>query len=313
MTTPTDRAPRVAADEETLLRSPRPGALRRMFLQPFVVLPLVALLALGGWAFLRPQDDADATATTPAATEQLVDATTGSMALTVSADGTIAAAETDDLSFTSSGTVTAVNVEAGDTVQAGDVLATIDSAELAAAVTDAEATVAAAEASLADDTAAGASDAQLVADRSSLDSAIDKLTNANEALDGADLVATFDGTVATVDLTVGEELGTGGTGGTDRTGTESGSGQSAGTLGAGSTDAQAGTATTATTSSTQIQVVSTDLYTVDLGFDAADVAELLAGQDATIALSTSTSTTARGFPGGGFPGAAAKCGNPPPE
>ena len=46
-------------------------------------------------------------------------------------------------------------------------------------------------------------------------SANDALTNAQEALAGASLVATFDGTVASVDLTVGEQLGSGGTGGTD--------------------------------------------------------------------------------------------------
>ena len=40
----------------------------------------------------------------------------------------VAAAQTDNLSFTSPGTVTAVNVKAGDTVTTGQVLATIDSA-----------------------------------------------------------------------------------------------------------------------------------------------------------------------------------------
>ena len=42
--------------------------------------------------------------------------------------------------FTASGTVTAVNVKAGDKVTAGQVLATVDSAELQSAVTSAERT-----------------------------------------------------------------------------------------------------------------------------------------------------------------------------
>ena len=42
--------------------------------------------------------------------------------------------QTNDLNFASAGTVTAVNVKAGDTVKAGQVLATIDGVALAAAV-----------------------------------------------------------------------------------------------------------------------------------------------------------------------------------
>ena len=67
------------------------------------------------------------------------------MSTTVSAEGTVEAAQTDDLSFTASGTVTAVNVKAGDTVTAGQVLATVDSAELQSAVTSAESNLASAE------------------------------------------------------------------------------------------------------------------------------------------------------------------------
>jgi membrane fusion protein, macrolide-specific efflux system len=277
------------------------GSLRRKVIQPWVIMPLVALVALGGWIALRPEPDAQAQAAT-APTAQLVAATTGSMAETVSAEGTVAAAKTDDLSFSSAGKVTAVKVAAGDNVKAGDVLATIDSAELAAAVTEADATVADAEASLSDDTAAGASDAQLTADQSTLDSARDKLDTANEALAGASLVATFDGTVAAVNISVGEELASGGTGGTGTTGSGSGSGQSSSTLGSGSgtgNGSQANAAAADTASPAQIQVISKGVYTVDLSFDATDVAHLAAGQTATVAVTTSTASS-NGFPGGGF-------------
>jgi macrolide-specific efflux system membrane fusion protein len=285
------------------------GSFRRKVIQPWVIMPLVAVVALGGWFALRPEPDAQAQGTTTP-TAQLVAATTGPMAETVSAEGTVAAAKTDDLSFSSSGKVTAVEVAAGDKVKAGQVLATIDSAELAAAVTDAEATVADAEASLSDDTAAGASDAQLAADRSTLDSARDKLATANDALAGASLVATFDGTVAAVNISAGEELASGGTGGTGTTGSGSGSGDSSSTLGSGNDNPANGDAAD-TSSSAQVQVISKGVYTVDLSFDATDVAHLAARQTATVTVSTSTSS-ANGFPGGGggfrgaFPGAIGK-------
>ena len=274
---------------------------RRLAAKPFVVMPLVAVLGLGAWWGLRSDDGADSG--TAGAADQVVEATTGPMALTVSAEGTVAAAETDDLSFTSAGTVTAVNVSAGDVVRAGQVLATIDSAELEAAVADAEADVADAEAALADDEDAGASDEQIDADQSRLTSAQDGLASAQEQLAGAQLVASFDGTVASVDITVGEELASGGAGGTALTGSQTGTGQSAGAI--GESDAQGlPTSTDQETSETpHIQVVSAGRFTVELGFDDTDIEQLEVGQAATVSLSTGSSTTGFGLPGGGaFPG-----------
>ena len=287
------------------------ATMRKYFLRPWVVMPLVAVVALGAWwIWFRPDDGADAAA---ADTEQVVAATTGTMAQTVSAEGTIAAAQTDDLSFTSAGTVTAVNVKAGQEVKAGDVLATIDSAELAAAVADAEASVADAKAKLADDEDAGASDAQIDADASALASAQDKLDAARDDLAGAQLVATFDGTVASVDLTVGEQLASDGTGSTDPTGSGSGSGQTDNNLGGGN-GSFAPDASDASSSGTtaQIQVVSTSSFTIDLGFDDTDIGNLAVGQTASIALSTSSQSVA--FPGGGafpFGGPGTFTGGPP--
>lgn len=276
--------------------------LRERLLAPWVVMPVVALLALGGWFVLRPDDDGAATDLQAVATDQTVAVTVGTMAQTVSAEGTVAASETEDLSFTASGEVTAVNVAAGDQVKTGQVLASLDSAELEAAVVDAEASLADAEATLADDTDADASDEQLEVDEAAVTAAQDQLDAAYEDLAGASLVASFDGTVASVDLTVGEELATGGTGGTDRTGSASGSGQSAGSLGDGASSPIGG-ATESTATTGQIQIVSTDSFTVELGLDATEVADVKVGQVATVSLSTSSSTNAfPGFPGGGFPG-----------
>ena len=282
--------------------------IRQKLAKPWVIMPLVALLAFGGWfGFLRPDDSTPAT--TADTTQPTIAATKGTLAKTVSADGTVAAADTDDLSFTSAGTVTAVNVAAGDTVKKGQVLATLDSAALQAAVTDAQSTVADAEATLSDDTDAGASDAQIEADQSSLDTANDSLTSANEALAGAQLVATFNGTVATVGISVGDQLSSGGTGGTGQTGTGSGSGKTAGNLGSstGSTgQGNTSSSSSASTSTAQIQVISTGKFTVDLSLDSSDISNVKVGQVASVAVSTSTATTGRngfgGFGGGNFGG-----------
>ena len=274
--------------------------------KPWVVMPLVAMLALGGWWTLVRDDGTTATdGASP--TDQVVEVTVGDMAKTLTAEGTVEAADTEELSFTSAGTVTAVNVAAGDEVAAGDVLAEIDSAELDAAVAEAEAQVADAEAQLADDTDGGASDEQLAADESAVTSANDQLAAAQDALEGAQLVAGFDGTVATVELTVGEELTSGGTGGTTPTGSGSGSGGSASTLGTSSAGSGPGASTgsTTSTSSADITLTTTGSYTVSLGFDDTDVTSLATGQVATVALATTSSSSTQafpGFPGGGFPG-----------
>ncbi len=274
----------------------------RIARRPFVVMPLVAVLILGVMASLRLRPDSESQTTQ--ALEQVVAATRGTIAQTVSAEGTVAALATEDLSFSSSGTVATVNVKAGDVVSTGDVLATIDSAELLATVADAKAALAEAEAKLADDSDADASDAQIAADETALTTAKDRLTSSVEALGGSQLVAGQDGTVTLVDLTVGEELASGGTGGTSRTGSASGTGSTSGTLGSASGGAGIGpgstTGTSTGSSSTpQIQLTSSGSYLVQLGFDSTDIAKLAVGQTANVKLSSATASTSRerGFSG----------------
>jgi multidrug efflux pump subunit AcrA (membrane-fusion protein) len=186
------------------------------------------------------------------------------------------------------------------------VLATIDSAELAAAVTAAEADVADAAAKLDTDQDGDATDAQMSADESNLAAAQQQLDAANADLAGAQLVAGVDGTVAAVNLTVGEELGTSGTSGTGMTGTGTGSGQSASNLGSGGSSASGTTPSTGTDSSSpHVQVVSTGSYVVNLGIDDTEIELVEVGQAVQVSESTSSSTaTAGGFGGRGFPQAA---------
>lgn len=275
--------------------------------RPWVIMPLIGIVALTAWWLLR--GDAESGSSDEAVNaEQIVEASLGSVSQTVSAEGTIAYEETEDLSFSASGTVTAVNAVAGQEVTKGTVLAELDSPELEAAVAEAETAVAEAEATLADEQSAGASDTRLEASTSALATAEDRLAEAEQALEGTKLVASFDGTIATVDLTVGEELAGSGTGGTSMTGSGSGSGQSGPGIGGGDTASieGAGQSESSSTSSAtpHVQVVSAGRYVVEVGVDDTDISRVELGAEAEVSLSTSSSSG--DFPGGSMPG-----GGPP--
>jgi len=264
---------------------------------------VVVVVALGVWWF-GFRSDGSSNSAAVSTENQLVTVTRGDLANTVSAVGTVAAAQTDNLSFTQAGTVTAVNVAAGDTVKAGQVLATMDSAALQASVASAESTLANAQAKLSDDQASGASAAQLSADQTSIQTATDTLTNAQNALAGAQLVATFDGTVASMNLTVGEQLGSGGSGATSGTGSSSGTGRSSSQLGS-SNNGIGGNGSSSSSSSPQIQVVSRGQFTVSLPVSSADIANVANGASVTLTVTSSSANRAGGFGpfgGGGFLG-----------
>src|SRR5205809_426769 len=81
----------------------------------------------------------------------------------------------------------------GDEVTAGQMLATVDSPQLRANVAAAQSSVAKADAQLADDQSSGSSAQRLAVDEESVAAANDQLTSAQTALNGASLIATFDG------------------------------------------------------------------------------------------------------------------------
>jgi macrolide-specific efflux system membrane fusion protein len=164
----------------------------------FVVVLLA--VAAGGWTWLNRGD---------ASAAQRITATVarGTYKTTVSATGTITPKRQDDLTFTSSGTVTEVDVAVGDKVQKGDVLARIDTASLQAQVDAAAAQVTAAKAQLSDDSAA--SSTQRAADEASIASAESDLAQARDALAEATMKAPFSGTVSAVGYAVGDAVGSG--------------------------------------------------------------------------------------------------------
>jgi macrolide-specific efflux system membrane fusion protein len=240
------------------------------------VVVVAACIVITGWVW--------AARSSSAAAPRLGTAALGTVSQTVLATGTIAAAQQADLNFGVSGQVTAVSVTVGQQVKAGQTLAAVDAASLPSQVAQAKAAVAASEARIAADQASGAPAAQLNADNAALISSNAQLTVAQQNLSRASLTAPFDGTVAAVTLTVGQQVsgsssaGTGGVGGPTGTG-----GLSATTLSSSSSTS------TASASNAQIVVISTGSYIVNASVDDTQVSQLRSGDQAVIVPNGSTS------------------------
>ena len=216
----------------------------------------VVLLAIGGtsaWFLTRP------TATAATQTRE-VQASLTTLTSSVSTTGTIEPAQRLDLSFASAGEVTAVHVAVGDKVSPGTALASMDSTELQA---DVDAAAADADAAYDDYTDAKSSGttAAITAARSADTVKQKALADAKEALAAATLTSTIDGTVAAVNIAVG-----------DTTGSSQG----------GATGGAAGATTTTTSSTAAIVVISTGTYAVETSVGSADRALIAKGMQAEI-------------------------------
>lgn len=130
-----------------------------------------------------------------------------------SSDGTVSAAAVvvpisqARLSFTSVGRVTAVNVQVGDEVEAGDVLVELDTSILEARVREAEAGVAAAEVQVRYLIRVGTTERHLEAAEADVLRAQALLDSANAVLAAQSaLTAPFAGTVISVDISPAETV-----------------------------------------------------------------------------------------------------------
>ena len=115
---------------------------RRLLRRPFVFGAVVIVIAAGTGAFLLTRGDAASVSYRTGV------ATLGTVTQTVSLSGNLAPDGETDLDFAGAGKVTAVNVQSGQTVVAGQVLATQDPTTVDDTLTQAEATLASAEANL---------------------------------------------------------------------------------------------------------------------------------------------------------------------
>jgi len=241
----------------TNLKKHLPG--RRTVVAGVVGLVLGLGIAGGTWWYLD-RDEA-AQAATPTSISRTVAASTDTIKKTISTTGTLTPAVQQDVSFVASGTVTNLDVSAGQAVTAGQPLATVDTLTMQQTLATAKLTLAKAQATLVTDqtalttaqdaqtTAADAGDdttsadakvataqQQIEVDQTAITTAQAAVDTAQTALDSATLTAPIDGIVSTVNVAVGQKV-TGSTSSTSGTSTgtsaSSGTGSSGGTGGSG--------------------------------------------------------------------------------
>jgi membrane fusion protein, macrolide-specific efflux system len=251
---------------------------------------VVVGVGIGIWAATRP-------AAATAATSKVESVTTGTITQSVSASGTIEPANQANLSFAVAGRVTAVDVTAGQTVTVGQTLATLDPTSLSASVAQAQATLTSDQSKLDSDESDGATSAQISADQASVTSAQAQLTSDQSSLADTTLTSTIAGQVASVDLSVGQQVSAGsstsgtGTASTSATGSGATTGGSsfAGGSSASSASSASSSASSASSSSSQFVVVSTGSFIVNTTVDDTDVTQVAVGDQAVITPSGATS------------------------
>ena len=236
-----------------------------------VIITLVVVGAGGAWAALR-------SSSSQAVTPTLVGATTSTIRQSVSASGTIQPAHRADLTFAVSGTVTSLPVAAGDRVKAGAILAKVDTTSLKTTVTSAQATFDATQDQLTAQQDAGSSAVQIASTKAQLADAQAKLTDAKTALAAASMTSPVAGTVAQVNIAVGDKVGS------------TASAGSSSSAGVGSSSASAGASSSSSTA--QVVVISTTSWVVEASVGSADLPQLRKGLQAEI---TPTGSTTKAF------------------
>lgn len=258
--------------------------------RPWVRVVAVALLVgvAGTGVYWFAYRETPAQAAAPESSTTAVAASLSTIQQSVSASGTLTPTVQEDVSFAVSGTVTSVDVAAGDTVTAGQQLATVDTLQLNAALLQAKAELASAQAALSDaeDEADGSdsSDAQVAALSAQVDVAQTAVDAAEADLAGATLTAPVSGLLTTVDLEVGDVVtGSGSSSGSGSTGSTGATGMTGGT---GAT----GSSSSTSSSTAQFVVVGTDAWQISVSVSESDVALLAVGNQAEITTDSSTDT-----------------------
>jgi len=266
----TDVAPVVPPHDNLTEEVPIVGSTRGArwrFGRKQIVVATVAVVALAGTGIGISLGTTGSSTSPLQITTQVVAVTSGTMQQTVSTSGTIEPSQQANLNFAVSGTITAVDVSTGQTVTTGQTLATVDQSALQAQLAAAEATLTAAQARLAGDQADGAAASQLDSDGASVTSAQTQVTSAETNLSDASLTSTISGTVASVDLSVGQQV----------SGGSSSSGSGASGSGASGSGAAA-----AVSSSGQVVVIATNSYVVGSTVDDTQIGQVRVGDQAVI-------------------------------
>ncbi|GLY81960.1 efflux RND transporter periplasmic adaptor subunit [Actinoallomurus iriomotensis] len=239
---------------------------------------LAVLLAVGiavGYLSLSGGDDAAGASSTRTAR-----VARGNVVSSVSASGSVASSRTRALTFGTSGTVTKINVAAGDKVRKGRVLARLDRTEAEENVTSAKASLAAAESG---DTSSASGYSQYVSAKNSYEQAV-------RALEGTRIVAPFSGTIVAVNGTVGGSSG--GSASSSSGSSSSGQGSSGGST--GSSGSSSSSSTDGSSSSGFIELADPGRLEVTGEFTESDATKLKTGQSATVSFDALTGVTATG-------------------
>jgi len=255
---------------------PQLGSLRRPSAAVNAALGLV-LVAGAYWAYeIVSGPDAG---TAASASVRTVEVQQGTVTASVTADGSLASAESASASFVTGGTVTSISARVGDKVKKGQVLAKVDPAE-------AKRTRAAAEADLdaARDAVTRAEDAGT--DTSSAENEVTQgelaVDEAEAAVTGTVLRAPMAGTVVAVNGTLGSSSS-----GTSSSGSSSGGGPSA-------DGSSSSSSLSSSTSSGFIDLANLSKLQVTAAFAEADATSLKDGQAATITWNALSGTTQTG-------------------
>jgi len=237
---------------------------------------------------------------TTAATTQLTGTVQeGVVSTSITATGSIAPLQEVDASFGAAGTVATVNVGLGATVTQGEVLGTLQTADLSTAVTNAKTNLSHDEIILGEDNTALATaraqpggnidqaQQQVYSEESTVAQAQTTVTTAEEDLADATLTSPAAGIVVAVNGQVGGTV--------SGSSTSSSSSSSDTGTGTGGTGTSTGGSTTSTTSSSSafmtIAVVSQFTVTADVA--EADIANVAVGQAATITFPAITGASSK--------------------
>jgi multidrug efflux pump subunit AcrA (membrane-fusion protein) len=249
----------------------------RIKAHPWIALTLALVVLVGaglGSYFGTRSDGASATASTT--TTDTV--STGTVKQSVSATGTLAPAQDEELNFAVAGQVTAVAVKQGQKVTKGQVLARIDSASLSANLAQAKATVADDGAKVDNDESTGASDTQIAADNAALTAANNQLASATTQLAEATMTSPITGVVADLTLTVGQAV----------SGTGSSNGANSGSNPNNNSSSSNSDSTSSSSSTAQVHVISTDSWLVNATVDATSVDLIKNGDQAQLTVTGAT-------------------------
>jgi macrolide-specific efflux system membrane fusion protein len=214
----------------------------------------------------------------------------GTLLSSVSATGSVESARTESLNFGTSGTVEKINVESGDRVEKGQVLAELDDTTARENLDAAAANLDAAD----DNTSTASGFASYITAKNSYN-------DAKRALDGTVLKAPFSGTVLSVNGMVGGSSSgsssTSGSAGSSANSAASGGGTGGGGGGAsGGAGGSSGSASSGSASSGNgfIELADTGKLQIKGEFTEADTTKLKLGQQATVTFAALSGTTASG-------------------